>query len=240
MTRALSTATLALGLLTVTCGAAVARHRAGGETPKSTLQQALEGLRQEAESLKGDLDSAREEQADLAEEEQRLTATADLLKGAIQHFQADVQKYKEDFRAQEAAVAGHNAQRCTYPEGHPEACDQYEAKARQLNATSAQIEERGANLDQYRQGLEERRADLNNAVLDWAQRKKSNNALLEELEAKERRAVEQVKRLTLDDQFLRDLRLRKIVSEQCSEMGNLEAASQCLQAVYDGAARIRR
>jgi hypothetical protein len=204
------------------------------------LQQELAELKKEADSLKVEWAAAEAEKASLAEEEKRLTSTADLLKGAWQNLRVAVQDHVRDASAQQSAVKQHNGNRCTYPEGRPEVCDAYVAEARRLNTWRDQIAEREKTLRMRETGLQERQTDLSHATLEWAQKKKTNNARQEDLAAQERTLVARVKQFTLDDRFLKDLRLRKTISEHCrslAESGSLEAASQCLQQVWDGARR---
>ena len=133
----------------------------------------------------------------------------------------------------------HNANRCTAPADHPENCAAYDAEAERLDERTTQVKARAANLEIRRKLLQDRQSDLSHATEDCFTRKKANNAKLEDLKAQEQGLIERVKRLMFDDSFLNDLRLRKIISKQCAEQMNTpEEASQCLQAVYDGARRV--
>jgi hypothetical protein len=204
------------------------------------LRQELAALMKEADAIKVEWAAAKAEEASLAQEEKRLADTADLLKGAWQNLRVAVQDHVRDASAQRTAVQTHNSNRCTYPEGRPEVCRPYEEAAQRLNIWRDQISEREKTLRLRETGLQERQTDLSHATLEWAHKKKVNNARQEDLTAQERALVEKVQRLTLDDRLLKDLRLRKTISEHCRSLANsddLEGASQCLQQVWDGARR---
>lgn len=224
--------------ITVTCLLLVGvSANAMQKTTKDQLQK-LNELRKELESVEIQRAGAEAEQASLAKENDRLTASADLLHHATLSLKADATEQRLDAAAQNRAAEEHNANRCTYREGHPEDCAAYTAAAERINTWKAQVDARAANLEIRRKLLLDRQGDLSRATEDSFSRKKANNAKLEDLEAKESDLVDRVKRLMLDDSFLNDLRLRKIISNECAEMMTPEDASQCLQAVWDGARRV--
>jgi DNA repair exonuclease SbcCD ATPase subunit len=224
--------------ITVTCLLFVGvSANAMQKTTKDQLQK-LNELRKELESVEIQRAGAEAEQASLAKENDRLTASADLLHHANLSFVADRTKHNLDGDAQNRGMNGHNAKGCTYRAGHPEDCAAWVAEGERLVAWGVQVDARKANLEIRRKLLRDRQGDLSRATEDCFSRKKANNAKLEDLEAKESDLVDRVKRLMFDDSFLNDLRLRKIISNECAEMMTPEDASQCLQAVWDGARRV--
>jgi len=210
------------------------------KTPPDLLAK-LDQLNHEVVALKTQQATAASESANLGKEERQLLRTADLLRDDFKRLGKDIQKDVDESRDHASQKASHDANQCTFPEGHPENCAAYNAEAKRLDEWARRLNEDKKLLKMRSSGLDEARENLNKGTLDWFARKKSNNATLNDLEAKEKAAVEKAKRMTMDDGFLRIPRLRRLMSEHCanlSEVGTqaaLEMASQCLQRVFDGA-----
>lgn len=154
------------------------------------IEDVVAQIEKEAEPVQTGRKECQAKDADLATEEKRLIATADLLRGAAQNFKADLEKQIADARAQNASADRHNANRCTYPEGHPEVCAAYNEEARQITEWGRRVNDSATTLEMRRKGLRDRQDDLSRGTLDWAQRKKANNAALEDLDAKEKALID--------------------------------------------------
>ena len=189
-----TTIALAASLLLAAVGAAApqqTRQRTAG--PRGTLSKfdsVLEEVKKDLEPVKAEREKLTDEDAKLGKEEERLASTADLLKGAMQNYKNDSAKLELDAAAVDGAIEEHNKNVCTYPEGKPEVCDSYHKEAARLNGQKKQVEERAETIEMRRKGIQELYENLSKGTLDWAQRRKSNDGALEEVDAKEHMLVE--------------------------------------------------
>lgn len=228
------------------------------------IEDVIAQIEKDAAPIKAERTECLTEQANLAAEEKRLIATAELLTGAIENYKRDSQAHSANAAAQRADAAAHDeaqrrhdANQCTYPAGHPEVCAAYNAEAQRLDDWAGRVNEWGKRindaadtLDMRGTGLEARRKDLNDGTLDWARRKKENNANLDDLETRERALVEKWRgklHLPEDIETLADLKrvatmcegaIRACVSptgapKPCSDE-QLENMKYCTNIQWDG------
>jgi hypothetical protein len=189
----------------------------------------VEDMMKELESLKVGIEKAETAKTVLDEEGKRLVATAELLKGAIANYGEEKRSLNDEIRRHNAEVATHDA-RCTSDPNYN--CN---AQAAVLNERKRQGEERQKTLELKESMLDERVKDLSQATLEWSEKNKANNATLNDLHAKREQLIQKIKVDMASPWFLRDLKIRSDVSEECREMKSLEDAHRCLQRVWDGA-----
>ncbi len=103
----------------------------------------------------------------LAKRKENLDSTTDLLRGAITNLKAKDAVLDQDFAANDAAVAQHNANQCV-EKNHDGSCSAYTAEANRLNARTAELKQEETDLNQYRQGLKARVDQLSQDTLEWA------------------------------------------------------------------------
>jgi len=223
----------------------------------------VQEIMQSMETLKNDIKKVEEEKTALAAEEKRLIATDELLKGAEKNFKNDIGAYvreKQDYNQQVEAHQAEGRSRGTWdgnkfivPKGeNKERMNAFNERHARLRAWKENLIDRGKTLDEREKGLRERRDDLSKASLGWAQKKKENNAKLNESYAKYTQLVNHVRNLN-NLPFSRVLIQKAGASEECSNIpgveklelytstgdiqlgGAAEKAHRCLQKIWDGA-----
>lgn len=214
-----------------------------GSTTKSRTTLILETVA----DLKSQLDSLATEEAAIAadakiiaEEERRYIVTGELLKGAVANYNKDYRVFQAEQKRNSDEISAHNQVQCTTTKENPNACDWYQARADRLNTERYQLADRHKTFELRHKGLSDRQSELSNATLDWARRKKANNYRSNELAG---RANVLMQKIT---EALKELRVKEAASGECKRLAEiaaldenglpiLEPASQCLQAVWDGA-----
>jgi len=194
----------------------------------------VEDMMKELESLKVEVGKAETGKAELKEEEKRLITTKELLKGTFDRLKKETTQHNQDAKKQHAAVDNHNA-RCTGTFSDPNYVAKCRSDAALLRAWKTRIDERKKTLDKQESMLYERVKDLSQATIKWAEKTKTNNALLNDFYVKQEKLIQKIKLHMASPWFLRDLKIRSDVSNECREMKNLEDAHRCLQRVWDGA-----
>lgn len=214
---------------------------ANGEDPMlSQIQSLMQGM----ESLKQDLQKEDETKALLEKEEKTLIQTGELIKEAEKNYKKDWAQWERDSNNWHADVDRHNAYKCKSDDA---ACiDAYNEEARRDNTTiKVQLKEKGLTLIERGKVIKERRKGLNNAVNEWAQKKKENNARLNELHAKYAFQIKMLRGLTVTPAG-RMLIQKSEASQECADIpgienlekqldGAAERAHRCLQKIWDGA-----
>ncbi len=214
-----------------------------GSTTKSRTTLILETVA----DLKSQLDSLATEEtaiaADakiIAEEERRYIATGELLKGAVANYNREYRAFQVENQRNANEISAHNQAPCSTTQDKPNACDWYEARANRLNTEKKQLADRHKTFELRHKGINDRYAELSAATLDSFRRKKENNFRSIELVG---RANGLMQRIT---DALKQLQVREAASGECKWLAEtarldenglpiLEPASQCLQAVWDGA-----
>jgi hypothetical protein len=213
-----------------------------GQSAHTTLTkdqlQILRDLKKDLEAVKIEKSGAEAEQATLAREGTEIATKSEIWHHAVAKLSSDEIEHNLDAAAQNNAMNAHNAKGCTYRRGHPEDCAAWTAEGDQIETWGKRVNTSIADLTARRGVLQERQDELIHATEDNFTKTKHNSAKLDDLKVQEISIVERVNRVVLDDSFLRDLRLRTIISKQCAEMKDVEDASYCLQSVWDGARRI--
>jgi len=102
----------------------------------------------------------------LKAKKRNLDDVTDMLKGAVAHLQAKDADLTQEFAANDAAVAQHNANQCV-EKNHDGSCSAYQAEANRLNARTQELKQRESDLNTYRHGLKERYDQLTQDTLDW-------------------------------------------------------------------------
>jgi len=208
--------------------------RANDKPPEDLLQK-IAALKEDVVTVKHDLDTAFAEGAALRKQEKQLSGSIDHLKESFREWSDDKQKHDAEVRDETGQVARHNSNRCTYEEGHPEQCSAYQAEASRLNDWGKRLDSEEETLQRRQSDLVATREKLHREASEWDSKTKSNKAKIEEMLVKQKAAIAKANDFTIDDEFLRDLKLRALISKYCANTSDLEAASQCLQRVWDGA-----
>ncbi len=194
---------------------------------------ALESFMAEVETIGDAIVEAEAVKVKLKQQEKDLLNAAGLLK----EFGANaVRKHKEvqEKLNESGRQIGAHSSECTdsYDKSWVEECNK---KAKALNATHGRLlKEREITKGKIK-FLDERRGVLNQDVLDWAEKVKENNFVLDELRIKERDLLTRVKS-SLDSPDFIDLKQRANAVKDCAAIMGLEGAHHCLQKISDGAA----
>lgn len=97
----------------------------------------------------------------------------------------------------------------------------FNARYARLQAWKEKLKDREKTLREREKGLKERRDDLSKASLGWAQKKKENNARLNESYAKYTQLINHVRNLN-NLSFSRQLIQKAGASEECSNIPGVE------------------
>jgi chromosome segregation ATPase len=194
----------------------------------------VEDMMKELGSTEVEIGKAETAKAELKEEEKRLIATKELLKGAFENWKKEQHKHNEEAKKKHAAVDNYNA-RCAGTFSDPNYVAKCRSEAEVLRAWKNRIDERAKTIRGKKAMIDGRVKDLSQATLKWAEKTKANNATLDDLYVKQEKLIRKIKLHMASPWFLRDLKIRSDVSQECREMKSLEDAHRCLQRVWDGA-----
>lgn len=204
----------------------------------------IQSMMQEMESLKQDLAKADVENVFLEKEEKTLIQTGELIKEAERNYKKDLNQWEQEWNKWSADVAQHNAEKNKSDD--PAWTKAYNERAQRDNAAiGAPLKDRWKTLVERKKVINERFEGLNQAVGDWARRKKENNARLNELQARYEFQIKMIRSLTVMPAG-RMLVQNAGASQECENIpgienlekqlnGAAERAHRCLQKIWDGA-----
>jgi DNA repair exonuclease SbcCD ATPase subunit len=229
----------------------------------------VQEIMQSMQTIKNDIKKAEDEKTALAGEEKRLIETDELLKSAEKRFQNDAAALNLEWADYERQEQAHNAEgyahgkktgkkywtggdELSFPSMSQEWKNAYNERAARLYTRRENLKDRWKTLNEREKGLKESRDNLSKATLELTQKKKANDAKLNEAYARYTNLINFV-RLMNNLPHSRMLIQKAGASEECSNIpgvenlemytstgqvqleGAAERAHRCLQRIWDGA-----
>lgn len=149
----------------------------------------------------------------------------------------EIERGKVEASQHSTQVAQFNAQ-CVgrpIPESEYARCLQ---QKNSLDTWKARLDNSWWNLQRQYENLEQRQARLTENTLTWTRERRAMDARFSDWERRRNEWLAEVRRLMVSPN-LEDLKRRAGASAVCESLASPEAASQCLQAVWDGARKAR-
>jgi uncharacterized coiled-coil DUF342 family protein len=229
----------------------------------------VQEIMQSMQTIKNDIKKAEDEKTALAGEEKRLIETDELLKSAEKRFQNDATAFNLEWADWVRQNQAHNAEgyahgkvtgrkgsmggdELEFPSMSQEWKNAYNERADRLYTRRENLRDRAKTLDEREKALKESRDNLSKATLELTQKKKANDAKLNEAYARYTQLINFV-RLMNNLPHSRMLIQKAGASEECSNIpgvekletytstgqvqleGAAERAHRCLQRIWDGA-----
>ena len=203
------------------------------KTPKEAIADEAEGLLVEGDNLKIQFNTAVLAQKDIDKEKADLDKTALLLAQAQKGNTAALNQWSIDAVDLAAAAEEHNKKKCTKKSDTDTSCDAYVKEADLGNKKAAELTQQKKDLDALKVSLAKQQQKLSDDTLAWFQKKKANDAILNDFKDKEAEYLDKIE--VFRRKIQKFLVLHADANNDCEGLGDLEEAHQCMQSVWDAA-----
>jgi peptidoglycan hydrolase CwlO-like protein len=208
---------------------------------KDTIQQLLA----ENQNLTLQLDNAKKVQGDIAKAGLAINGADSALKYAQEELRREgTGLLQEGQQIQNAA----QATGCPWGTRQSDIAyvDSCNAEGKRLMAMWEELQKQGASLEVYARELDKERSELTKRTMEWAAKKKANDADLGDLDAARTAWLERYSAFVMHSEAYERLKVQAPAAQICKvianlsgdsavNLGDLEAAAACLNRLWDGA-----